>query len=96
MALGHESAGVVCAVGSAVEGFKVRDRVALELGIPCSTCERCLEGRYNICQGLRFRSSAKGFPHFQGTLQERVNHPAGWCYKCVSTKLSFTSKAHVG
>lgn len=30
---------------------------------------------------MKFRSSAKVFPHFQGTLQERINHPASWCYK---------------
>lgn len=30
---------------------------------------------------MRFRSSGKSFPHFQGTLQERINHPARWCYK---------------
>lgn len=30
---------------------------------------------------MKFRSSGKSFPHFQGTLQERVNHPAKWCYK---------------
>lgn len=30
---------------------------------------------------MRFRSSAKSFPHFQGTLQGRINHPAEWCYK---------------
>ena len=46
-------------------------------------CTRCVEGRYNICHGLRFRSSAKAFPHFQGTLQEKINHPAAWCHKCV-------------
>ena len=30
---------------------------------------------------MKFRSSGKSFPHFQGTLQERINHPAKWCYK---------------
>lgn len=30
---------------------------------------------------MRFRSSAKAFPHFQGTLQKRINHPASYCYK---------------
>lgn len=30
---------------------------------------------------MKFRSSGKSFPHFQGTLQERINHPARWCYK---------------
>ncbi len=32
---------------------------------------------------MRFRSSAKSVPHFQGTLQERINHPAKWCHKYV-------------
>jgi L-iditol 2-dehydrogenase len=30
---------------------------------------------------MRFRSSAKSVPHFQGTLQERINHPARWCHR---------------
>lgn len=32
---------------------------------------------------MRFRSSAKSVPHFQGTLQDRINHPAIWCHKYV-------------
>ena len=93
MSLGHESAGVISAVGSAVENFKIGNRVALEVGLPCAKCKRCLEGRYNICQELKFRSSAKAFPHFQGTLQERINHPAAWCHKYVSTFVKSTTKA---
>ncbi|KFA54953.1 hypothetical protein S40293_02286 [Stachybotrys chartarum IBT 40293] len=82
MALGHESAGVVVAVGSnSQDAFKVGDRVALEVGLPCGQCKLCSQGRYNICKGMSFRSSAKSFPHFQGTLQERINHPAKWCHK---------------
>lgn len=81
LSLGHESAGVVHAVGSQVDNFKVGDRVALEVGLPCGECERCREGRYNICSAMRFRSSAKGFPHAQGTLQDIINHPAAWCHK---------------
>ncbi|KAI9684927.1 MAG: hypothetical protein M1822_005576 [Bathelium mastoideum] len=81
MCLGHESAGIVTAVGASVSDFKVGDNVALEVGIPCGGCDRCVEGRYNICKGMQFRSSAKAFPHFQGTLQERINHPAVWCHK---------------
>jgi len=33
---------------------------------------------------MRFRSSAKSFPHFQGTLQTRINQKAEWCYKLPS------------
>ena len=36
---------------------------------------------------MKFRSSGKSFPHFQGTLQEQVNHPAKWCYR-LPEKLS--------
>ncbi|KAF2263210.1 GroES-like protein [Lojkania enalia] len=81
MSLGHESAGVVVDVGPEVKGFKVGDKVALEVGLPCEQCERCKEGRYNICKQMKFRSSAKAFPHAQGTLQDRINHPAAWCHK---------------
>ena len=79
--LGHEAAGVVCQTGSNVYNLRVGDSVALEVGIPCGNCHRCKEGRYNICANLRFRSSAKSVPHFQGTLQEKINHPAIRCHK---------------
>ena len=88
LCLGHESAGVVVEVGSQVNGFNVGDNVALEVGLSCGECERCREGRYNICPQIKFRSSAKSFPHFQGTLQERINHPATWCHK-LPGKVSF-------
>ncbi|KAI1862785.1 uncharacterized protein JN550_009932 [Neoarthrinium moseri] len=81
MTLGHESAGVVTAVGAEVSTLRVGDRVALEVGLPCEQCGLCKEGRYNICKGMKFRSSAKAFPHFQGTLQDRINHPAKWVHK---------------
>ncbi|KAK3943917.1 chaperonin 10-like protein [Diplogelasinospora grovesii] len=79
--LGHESAGVVTAVGSGVTSLKVGDHVALEVGQPCEQCSLCQEGRYNICTQMKFRSSAKAFPHAQGTLQEQITHPAKWCHK---------------
>ncbi|KAF2866188.1 chaperonin 10-like protein [Massariosphaeria phaeospora] len=81
LSLGHESVGVVVALGASVTGFHVGDHVALEVGLPCGACARCEEGRYNICKGMQFRSSAKAVPHVQGTLQERINHPARWCYR---------------
>ena len=81
LTLGHESAGVVTAVGAGVTTLQVGDKVALEVGQPCGQCALCLEGRYNICREMRFRSSAKSFPHAQGTLQETITHPAAWCHK---------------
>lgn len=84
MSLGHESAGVITEVGADVSHLSVGDKVALEVGLPCEQCQRCTEGRYNICPNIKFRSSGKAFPHFQGTLQERINHPAKWVYKLPS------------
>ncbi|TKX23208.1 alcohol dehydrogenase-like protein 4 [Elsinoe australis] len=80
LTLGHESSGIVV---SSPPSSKLRpgDRVALEVGIPCSSCDFCASSRYNICPDLRFRSSAKSFPHFQGTLQGRINHPEAYCHK---------------
>lgn len=81
LTLGHESSGTVVSVGSEVVHLVPGDRVALEVGLPCDECEYCVRGRYNICRAMRFRSSAKANPHAQGTLQERINHPAKWCHK---------------
>jgi L-iditol 2-dehydrogenase len=81
LTLGHESAGVVTAVGAGVTSLQVGDHVAIEVGQPCEQCELCREGRYNICREMKFRSSAKAYPHAQGTLQEHITHPAKWCHK---------------
>ncbi|TDZ22848.1 Sorbitol dehydrogenase [Colletotrichum orbiculare MAFF 240422] len=81
LSLGHESSGEVVAIGPQVRGFKLGDRVALEVGVPCGQCTICRKGRYNLCRKMRFRSSAKSVPHYQGTLQERINHPAAWCHR---------------
>ncbi|KAJ0108809.1 L-iditol 2-dehydrogenase [Diaporthe amygdali] len=84
---GHESAGLVIAVGPEVASkhdIKVGDIVALEAGVPCDKCEVCLDGDYNVCEKMRFRSSATAFPHFQGTLRERFNHPAKWVHNSES------------
>ncbi|XDG08097.1 hypothetical protein ABKA04_007712 [Annulohypoxylon sp. FPYF3050] len=88
---GHEAAGIILAVGPGVEGLEVGDKVALEVGVPCDECEDCQAGAYNICEKLRFRSSATKFPHYQGTLQERLNHPSKWVHKSESPLFYTTS-----
>ncbi|KAL5522966.1 hypothetical protein ACEPAF_1233 [Sanghuangporus sanghuang] len=76
LVLGHEAAGTVTALGPGVTNLRVGQRVAVECGVMCGDCNKCKEGRYNLCKGMRFASSAKTFPHLDGTLQERMNHPA--------------------
>ncbi|KAI0718707.1 GroES-like protein [Cerioporus squamosus] len=76
LVLGHEAAGIVTAVGPGVKHLVPGQRVAIEAGIMCNNCSYCAKGRYNLCKNMRFCSSAKTFPHADGTLQQRMNHPA--------------------
>ncbi|KAJ8082874.1 hypothetical protein PM082_008731 [Marasmius tenuissimus] len=80
LVLGHEAAGIITAIGPGVAAqypnLRVGTRVAIEAGVMCRNCSYCSAGRYNLCKGLRFCSSAKTFPHLDGTLQEKMNHPA--------------------
>ncbi|KAK5214072.1 hypothetical protein LTR41_000264 [Exophiala xenobiotica] len=81
LCLGHESAGEVVMIGSEVKDRRVGDKVAIECGVPCLECEFCLGERYNLCPKLRFRGSGAAFPHFQGTMQGKINHPARWTHR---------------
>ncbi|KAG6819946.1 hypothetical protein H0H93_007152 [Arthromyces matolae] len=76
LVLGHEAAGIVTAVGPGVKHLVPGQRVAIEAGVYCRNCDFCSKGRYNLCKGMRFCSSAAVFPHADGTLQGRMNHPA--------------------
>ena len=68
MVLGHESAGVVRAVGAGVSGDRVGQRVSIEPGVPDLTCTQCLSGRYNLCPAMRFHAT----PPIDGSLAESV------------------------
>jgi aryl-alcohol dehydrogenase len=46
--LGHEGAGVVTEIGSAVTEFAVGDRVIMSQAF-CGECETCRSGRVNVC-----------------------------------------------
>jgi L-iditol 2-dehydrogenase len=49
VALGHEPAGEVVAVGEGVTQFKPGDRVALHHHMPCMVCDQCMHGNYSLC-----------------------------------------------
>ncbi len=77
MVLGHESAGTIVEVGSAVKNVKVGDRVALEPGTPCRRCTPCLAGKYNLCPDMRFAAT----PPFDGTLAGYYTSAEDFVYK---------------
>lgn len=47
---GHESAGVVAALGEGVTGLRVGQRVGVCAVSGCGACEDCLAGRYTWCR----------------------------------------------
>ncbi|KAF2719839.1 putative xylitol dehydrogenase [Polychaeton citri CBS 116435] len=77
MVLGHESSGIVSAVGDAVTSLKVGDHVAMEPGIPCRRCIRCREGFYNLCFDMKFAAT----PPYDGTLAKYYVLPEDFCKK---------------
>lgn len=76
--LGHECAGRVAAVGKSVKGIIPGDRVALEPGVPCGSCEFCMSGRYNLCPDVRFLGAR---PWLNGAFSRYVSHPARWTFR---------------
>jgi L-idonate 5-dehydrogenase len=72
MALGHEIAGVVDAVGAGVAHLAPGMRVAVNPSQPCGVCSYCREGLRNHCLDMRFMGSAMRVPHVQGGFRESV------------------------
>lgn len=74
--VGHEGAGVVEAVGSAVQSVKPGDLVAVEPSISCGHCSQCLSGRPHTCENNLFL----GCPgQMEGNLAEYLVMPESQC-----------------
>ena len=69
---GHEGAGVVVKVGSAVQGWSVGDRGGVKpLWDVCHNCEHCYSGRENYCQKGVYTGLVA-----TGTYQQYITSPA--------------------
>jgi L-iditol 2-dehydrogenase len=79
--LGHESSGVVAALGEGVSSLRVGDRVSLEPGYTCRTCYHCKRGRYNLCPNVTFMAT----PPVDGAFAEFVAWPADFVFKIPDT-----------
>lgn len=80
---GHEFAGHVIGVGRDVRGFAEGDLVASGAGIACGQCDRCDEGRTNLCR----QYSTVGLDR-HGGLAEFVAVPAAACTNLANRTLS--------
>lgn len=68
MVIGHECAGIIEEVGSQVKSLVPGDRVAIEPGISCWRCDHCKQGRYNLCDDMKFFAT----PPVHGSLANQV------------------------
>jgi L-iditol 2-dehydrogenase len=75
--LGHELAGEIVEIGSAVKKFRVGDRVTVEPHFGCGECEFCKQELVNIC----LNKTAPGTPRWIGTFVEYFNAPEKTLYK---------------
>lgn len=69
---GHETAGVVAAVGSEVRNFHVRDRVVVFHHIPCGRCYFCEARAYAQCPTYKKVGVTAGFEPSGGGFAEYV------------------------
>ena len=77
---GHEFAGDIVEVGSAVQHLKVGDRVTPCIVIGCGDCDMCIEGKEVLCDNL-----VETGIHVDGAFAEYVRVPAKVCRKMRDT-----------
>jgi 2-desacetyl-2-hydroxyethyl bacteriochlorophyllide A dehydrogenase len=71
---GHEISGIIEKVGPRVTRFKPGDRVAIDPGTVCWTCDYCREGRTNLCSNRYgiFHYSRGGFSEYTSVPETQV------------------------
>lgn len=90
--MGHEAAGVVAALGSAVSEFKVGDRVTFDSTVYCGGCEYCQRGEVNLCDNRQVIGVSCGEYSRAGAFAEYVAVPARILYE-LPDDLSFAQAA---
>ena len=74
---GHEWAGEIVALGPGSEelGWSIGDRVAGTSHDACGICQKCVEGRYNLCENYGKEGLHRQYGHnYQGAFAEYVVH----------------------
>lgn len=72
---GHETTGVIAAVGDRVSGWQVGQRVVVMHHIPCMRCAYCLNDNFSMCDVYKNISTTAGFAPSGGGFAEFVKVP---------------------
>lgn len=78
--MGHEAAGIVESVGSAVENFRAGDRVTFDSTVYCGKCFYCLRGQVNLCDNREVIGVSTPAFRRMGAFAEFVTVPARIAY----------------
>ena len=90
--MGHEAAGVVVSVGSAVDAFHQGDRVTFDSTVYCGACEFCRRGEVNLCDNRQVVGVSCEEYRRNGAFAEYVTVPERLLYRLPAT-LSFAQAA---
>ncbi len=94
LVMGHEAAGVIESVGSAVEQLAPGDRVTFDSTVSCGNCFHCRAGRINLCDARRVLGVSCGDYRQHGCFAEFVAVPQNIVYK-LPDALSFEHAAMI-
>lgn len=78
--MGHEAAGVIAEVGSAVTKWKKGDRVTFDSTIYCGNCDFCRRGEVNLCNNRRVLGVSCDEYRQQGAFADYVVVPQSILY----------------
>jgi L-iditol 2-dehydrogenase len=92
LVMGHEAAGVVEKVGSAVTKWKIGDRITFDSMISCGKCHFCRAGKTNLCDSRMVLGVSCGDYRRHGAFAEFVAVPQHICY-ALPDELSFEHAA---
>ncbi|HUX22332.1 MAG TPA: galactitol-1-phosphate 5-dehydrogenase [Spirochaetia bacterium] len=90
--MGHEAAGVISRIGSAVTGWKIGDRVTFDSTVYCGTCWYCRRGDIHLCDNRRVLGVSCDEYRRNGAFAESVAVPEHILYS-IPERLSFEEAA---
>ncbi len=79
--MGHEAAGTIAAVGSAVREWKVGDRVTFDSTLYCGRCEFCKRRQVNLCDNRQVFGVSCGDYRRNGAFAEYLAVPERVLYR---------------
>jgi alcohol dehydrogenase len=89
---GHELAGVIVAVGKAVQRWKIGDRVTLPFVCGCGTCPQCVSGNQQVCD----HQFQPGFTHWGSFAEYVAIHYADTNLVRLPDELDYVTAASLG